>query len=182
MASTELSPAGGIGKEELDERAQQYAEWEAGRQRLRAAGWPEALVKALYDYFDYAARVRGLGVVRFREAEDLGHGWVRLKDLFWTDDDPASAGLPYSFERGVDVRVSDVMWCADAAWVAQQARNLALHIDETGQEATHLLRDRDTKFTGQFDAILKSEGIEVKPVSVGAPNMNAYVASCTSSS
>jgi putative transposase len=61
----------------------------------------------------------------------------------------------------------------DAAWVAQQARNLALHLEATGQKATHLLRDRDARFTPQFDAVLEAEGIGVKPISARAPNRNA---------
>jgi putative transposase len=36
-----------------------------------------------------------------------------------------------------------------------------------------LLRDHDTKFTQQFDAILEAEGVEVKAVGPRAPNMNA---------
>src|SRR5262249_12697072 len=61
----------------------------------------------------------------------------------------------------------------DAAWVVQQARNLALHLDEMGQKATHLLRDRDTNFTAQFASTLQSEGLKVTKTSVRAPNMNA---------
>src|SRR5262249_38857553 len=61
----------------------------------------------------------------------------------------------------------------DGDWMAQQARNLSMFFDEQEHKPTHLLRDRDAKFTRQFDAILESEGIEVKPVCVRAPNMNA---------
>jgi putative transposase len=43
----------------------------------------------------------------------------------------------------------------DSAWVTQQARNLAI----TGRlEDKHiLLRDRDAKFSGRFDEILRTE-------------------------
>jgi putative transposase len=88
-------------------------------------------------------------------------GVVELYVLFFLH-----AGSRKVFTAGVTAR-------PDAAWVEQQARNLALHLEETGLKATHLVRDRDTKFTRQFDSILESEGIEVVKTSVRAPNMNA---------
>ena len=36
-----------------------------------------------------------------------------------------------------------------------------------------LLRDHDTKFVSEFDAILESEGIEIKKLGPMAPNLNA---------
>ena len=47
----------------------------------------------------------------------------------------------------------------DSAWVAQQARNLA--IGERLSGVRFLLRDRDTKFSGPFDAVLSAEGVRV---------------------
>src|SRR5919199_344159 len=38
-----------------------------------------------------------------------------------------------------------------AAWVTQQARNLAWHWDEAGRRPTILIRDRDAKFPAAFD-------------------------------
>ena len=61
----------------------------------------------------------------------------------------------------------------DRAWMVQQARNIAMLFDQEQHKPTHLLRDRDTKFVAEFDAILATEGIEVKPVGVRAPNQNA---------
>ncbi|GAC1668668.1 MAG: hypothetical protein NVS9B8_11140 [Candidatus Limnocylindrales bacterium] len=46
----------------------------------------------------------------------------------------------------------------DSAWVTQQARNLALGLDARSRPIRFLIRDRDTKFTGSFDAVLRSEG------------------------
>src|SRR5262249_10558194 len=71
------------------------------------------------------------------------------------------------------VHVAGVTAHPDWDWMAQQARNLVMSFDEQPHKAEYLLRDRDTKFTAQFDAILEEEGVEVKPVSVRAPNMNA---------
>jgi putative transposase len=55
----------------------------------------------------------------------------------------------------------------------QQARNVALLFEQERVPPTHLLRDHDGKFVPEFDAILASEGIAVKPVGVRAPNQNA---------
>jgi putative transposase len=38
-----------------------------------------------------------------------------------------------------------------------------------------LLRDHDGKFLAEFDALLESEGIEVKKVGPRAPNLNAHI-------
>ena len=39
----------------------------------------------------------------------------------------------------------------------------------------YLIRDRDRKFTSMFDSIMKAEGIEMCPLPVRSPNLNAYV-------
>ena len=63
----------------------------------------------------------------------------------------------------------------DSAWVTQQARNLALGLDARGQPPFRfLVRDRDTKFSGPFDTVLRSEGIRVIRTPVRAPNANAH--------
>lgn len=61
----------------------------------------------------------------------------------------------------------------DRAWMVQQARNMAMIFDQETVKPKYLLRDRDSKFVKEFDAILVSEGIEVTPVGVRAPNQNA---------
>jgi hypothetical protein len=43
-----------------------------------------------------------------------------------------------------------------AAWVAQQARNLAWHLQDGRLPATILLHDRDGKFPAGFDAVFRS--------------------------
>jgi hypothetical protein len=42
-------------------------------------------------------------------------------------------------------------------WVAQQARNLMAELGERSNRFRFLIRDRDTKYTGVFDAVFKSE-------------------------
>jgi hypothetical protein len=41
----------------------------------------------------------------------------------------------------------------DGAWVAQQARNLLMVLEEQGRRLCFLLRDRDAKFTRGFDDV-----------------------------
>ena len=62
----------------------------------------------------------------------------------------------------------------DSAWVTQQARNLALGLDVRATPARFLIRDRDAKFSGTFDTVLRSEGMRVIRTPVQAPNANAY--------
>jgi putative transposase len=62
----------------------------------------------------------------------------------------------------------------DGAWVAQQARNLLLTLEERGRRVRFLLRDRDAKFCRAFDDVFRSEGAEVLLTPVQAPNANAF--------
>lgn len=39
---------------------------------------------------------------------------------------------------------------------------------------THIIRDRDTKFTDQFCEILKTDGIEFRPTPPRSPTSNSY--------
>jgi putative transposase len=59
-------------------------------------------------------------------------------------------------------------------WATQLARHLAGELEEDGHRFTHLIRDRDAKFTAAFDAVFASIGITVVPTAPQAPRMNAY--------
>ena len=48
-----------------------------------------------------------------------------------------------------------------ASWVAQAARNLVMDLEDAESRARFLIRDRDGKFPGPFDAILADAGIKV---------------------
>ena len=41
-----------------------------------------------------------------------------------------------------------------ADWVIQEARNLSMELEDGASPIKLLIRDRDTKFTGSFDAVL----------------------------
>jgi putative transposase len=58
------------------------------------------------------------------------------------------------------------------AWVTQQARNLSF----TGlfERVRFLIHDRDSKFSGAFDELFCSEGINVIHTPIRAPQANAY--------
>ena len=60
-----------------------------------------------------------------------------------------------------------------AAWATQLARELTADLAETGRRFTHLIRDRDSKFTAAFDAVFTACGIEVATTAPEAPRMNA---------
>jgi transposase InsO family protein len=69
------------------------------------------------------------------------------------------------------VRLAGVTANPDGVWMRQQARNLA--IEERLENVRFLIHDRDTKFSGPFDEILRGEGVRVIKTPVRAPRANA---------
>lgn len=63
----------------------------------------------------------------------------------------------------------------DSQWMAQQARNLSMFFDDLPDKPKYFVCDRDTKFTTEFEEILKTEDTELKRVAIWTPNQNAYV-------
>jgi hypothetical protein len=77
--------------------------------------FPPALLKAVMDYFDAAVGLRDGTIIRFCTAQI--HGDFIHLDLGSADSggmDQLPGRCPYPFRRGVDVRLSDIVWCADA--------------------------------------------------------------------
>jgi putative transposase len=64
----------------------------------------------------------------------------------------------------------------DGQWMAQQARNMCMVFDAEPEKyrPTHVIRDRDRKFTEQFCSILEDDGIEFRPIAPLSPNMNPF--------
>jgi putative transposase len=56
-------------------------------------------------------------------------------------------------------------------WVTQQARNLGLDFSQQG--VRFLIRARDSKYSGPFDEVFRSEGIRIVKTPVRAPKANA---------
>jgi putative transposase len=56
--------------------------------------------------------------------------------------------------------------------VAQQARNLA--VEERLANVRYLIHDRDAKFSGGFDEVLRSERVRVVATPVRARRANAH--------
>jgi putative transposase len=58
-------------------------------------------------------------------------------------------------------------------WTVQQARNLALTLDERFESIRFLIRDRGSNFTTSFDAVFQATGTRILRTAVQAPQMNA---------
>jgi transposase InsO family protein len=73
------------------------------------------------------------------------------------------------------VRILGVTARPSSSWVVQAARNLVMDLENAGSRARFLIRDRDGKFPGLFDAILKDVGIQVVLSEVQMPRMNSIM-------
>jgi putative transposase len=60
------------------------------------------------------------------------------------------------------------------AFVTQVARNFVGDLADRGRSVKFLIRDRDTKFTANFDEVFRSEGVRVIRTPVRSPRANAY--------
>jgi hypothetical protein len=79
---------------------------------------PPSLLKALVDPYDYALALRDGTVIRFNHAEISGDFAILFGDS-QVADTPVKMFRPeglatYQCPRGIDVRIADITWCADA--------------------------------------------------------------------
>jgi putative transposase len=72
------------------------------------------------------------------------------------------------------VHLAGITTNPDGRWVAQQARNLLMELGDKGIRPRFLVRDRDSKFTCDFDEVFRSEGIQVIKAPVQAPKARAH--------
>jgi len=104
-----------------EQRAQKDEEW------IRL-GIPEALLKAASDLFEYSLGLTDGTVIYFEECQlpdrpaDF-HGWVHLSGVrshTMPEVDTENGGFreksAFNFERGLDVRVNQIAWVADAPY------------------------------------------------------------------
>ena len=62
----------------------------------------------------------------------------------------------------------------DGPWTTQQIRNLLMDLGDHAADFRFLVRDRAGQFTGSFDALLASVGIEAVKIPPRSPRANAY--------
>jgi hypothetical protein len=60
-----------------------------------------------------------------------------------------------------------------AVWTTQMARNLIMDLQDAGTTGKYLIRDRDSKYTAAFDAVLTDSGIAMTKTGIRVPRMNA---------
>ena len=80
---------------------------------IKILNFSAALAKACVDPFDYAMKLRTGEVIDFSFATILNKEWVHL-DINPMDEQPKENRIAYPAERGVDVRLSDIVWVMDA--------------------------------------------------------------------
>jgi hypothetical protein len=76
--------------------------------------------------------------------------------------------------RSRRVHLAGVTAKPDNAWVTQQARNLIMSLQDRGATVRFLVRDRDSKYSRDFDEVFRSEGIEIIRTPVRARRANAH--------
>src|SRR5262245_2117951 len=72
------------------------------------------------------------------------------------------------------VRLAGITTNPDGRWVAQQARNFLMELGDEEVRPRFLVRDRDSKFSRDFDEVFRSEGIRVIKAPVRAPKARAH--------
>ncbi len=72
------------------------------------------------------------------------------------------------------VHLAGITTNPNGRWVTQQARNLLMQLDDEDVRPRFLVRDRDSKFTRDFDEVFRLEGIRVIKAPVRAPKARAH--------
>ena len=87
---------------------------EEDRQMATEAAWPPRLIRSMDDTWYFALRLRSGELVHFQTAHLLSREWARLDgaEIEGASPDLTPAAWP---ERGLDVRVSDIVWIIEAS-------------------------------------------------------------------
>ena len=105
------------------------------------------------------------------------HGTTILACDLFTVDTVWLRRLYVLFFVSIGTRRVEYVACTskpDTAWMTQQARNLLMELGDEGIRPRFLVRDRDSKFTPEFDEVFRSEGIRVIKAPVRAPKARAH--------
>jgi transposase InsO family protein len=61
------------------------------------------------------------------------------------------------------------------AWTTQLTRNLVMDLQDAGAIMKYLIRNRDSRYTTAFDAVLADGGITIMKTGIRVPRMNAIM-------
>lgn len=83
-------------------------EIETEEQRIIAIVGSAALAKSIMDPFDYALRLSSGEIIRYTSAKLISDTWIHLYP------NPQDDIFPYKADRGMDIRISEIVWVMDA--------------------------------------------------------------------
>src|SRR5262245_56753945 len=72
------------------------------------------LSKAFSDPFNYAMGLTNGRIIRFEQAKYCGYEWVLLTGITTFDFDPPDTYIGFLCPRGVQIRLKEIIWVADA--------------------------------------------------------------------
>jgi putative transposase len=72
------------------------------------------------------------------------------------------------------VHLAGITTNPDGRWVSQQAGNLLMQLGDQAVRPRFLIRDRDGKFTREFDEVFRAEGIRVIRAPIRSPKARAH--------
>jgi len=73
-----------------------------------------------------------------------------------------------------NVHLAGITAHPNAGWITQQARQVVWELSESKTTIRYLIRDRDSKFTQEFDTVFQAEGTQIIETPFRAPKANAY--------
>jgi hypothetical protein len=140
--------------------------------------------KACPSYVRDVLRRRGLPPVPYRKGVSWkqflqGHLEVTWATDFFTEEVWTLGGLVTFYVLFFLHLGSRRVWIAgctpqpQAAWVAQQARNFSMVVEDWGQPCRYLIHDRDTSFA-DLDRVLKTDSLRILKTPPHSPLCNAY--------
>lgn len=71
------------------------------------------------------------------------------------------------------IRILGITAHPTAQWVVQLGSNLLMDLEDAGNKASLLVRDRDSRFTAAIDAVLVDAGFKVFITGIQVPRMNS---------